>query len=400
MPNLPLPWASPPWGPELSTVLLSPSPPTLSPAFLQRRELSAAGMPSWLPLDHPVPAAFHLSSPPPLSLSTTTWSEAALAALQPLSWPCDASNDSSELSEPSGSGSGDSPTPDSLRPGSPPSPPSPPVRRTHREIDAERRRRENCALRRLERLTERAAEVTVTGEATADLDDARAARSAKLRKRDKVAVLQCSATEIERLRGLVRALLDAPTHPRTAQSMADRLLYMDARNALSSSLFMDVRMSLLIMDLDSGRVLDVNGTFTAFVGWSREEMVGSSLPLTTRALLRWEEGQQLLTVDEVPDGLSQAQVKPDCQSLPASPDDPVVCRTRRLIQQYPASLALAKQLAQGKLASFTCTWRCVWKDGRGREMPNFSVSVLGEAGTGPLRVMLACNVIDGHVLDL
>ena len=76
------------------------------------------------------------------------------------------------------------------------------VKRSHREIDADRRRKEADIVRRLEELTERGEEMDADRLTSAQRPDS----TGRPRKRERLVVLQSSVEEIERLRGVEQRL--------------------------------------------------------------------------------------------------------------------------------------------------------------------------------------------------
>ena len=365
-------WQVPPLSPLLVPGLDEPcSPP---PAFEPR------------PLLPPVKADddSSLPSPTPTSSPSPVWSSTAPPT--------------TETTESDGSSSSASDSPKPKRPRTVDAVVvAEPVKRTHREIDADRRQKEASAVRLLEELTE---DPPPHGRRRG-----KGGRPKAPRKRDKVAVLQASAEKIQRLQALVDRLTAAPNrsdkhvralaehltavaglsggrsgYPDSVDSFAsssalsllqpraaDSLSFLDAHHSLYASLFMSKALSMGLISMDTGSLIDGNEAFFEEIGWSREELINRSVSAPLRALLSATDEQGMrLTPEELcmrpmvrrPPGGALGRL-----GIEEGDDGRSEYMRLPLVKQYPASAFKARELAAGRITSFTSLWRCLRADG-------------------------------------
>ena len=78
------------------------------------------------------------------------------------------------------------------------------------------------------------------------------------------------------------------------------------------------------------------------------------------------------------------------------------------VRQYPGSLALLKEVVEGKRSSFQAPWRCVWEDGHCYENSHVTWVAVGEAvqeANGrtwqkPVRVMVSIPAESSRRVDV
>ena len=168
-----------------------------------------------------------------------------------------------------------------------------PVKRSHREIDADRRQKEAAIVRRLEELTQEDEEGGLVGLSSKRKGGKglRGRRKRKVVKRDKVAVLRACADRLERLEALVAQLTSVPNardqHVKALAShltevaeynqqkaapggagkgstgllpasTAEGLAFLDRHHALYSALFVQGNCAIALIDIDTGILLDAN----------------------------------------------------------------------------------------------------------------------------------------------
>ena len=266
----------------------------------------------------------------------------------------------------------------------------------HKEIDAARRQREANVVKRLQRLTQQRAEREEYGsederDDVADSDD-EADSVADEGKRDKVTVLEESATTIAQLRALCRrmrracnakdrsitslqrhlnAIAVAKTQSKltdpssaTSDSAASLLSFLpeqtshylsqlDRSHALYTSTFVRSPLSLVLIAIPSGIALDVNQVFEQSTGWKRRDIVGTLIgppadgsrpkhPLNPMVLRRRKDGKSALR-----DGEEEV----DGWWL------------RRYLRQYPSSKLSMKEVWRGEAKKVEVVWRVVMADG-------------------------------------
>jgi hypothetical protein len=121
------------------------------------------------------------------------------------------------------------------------------VKKSHRTVDAARRRREAAVIRRLESLVQTETDDSVgTGKA-----------------REKLAVLTASVECIEQLQTMVSTLTAAcKAKDESLQDMVERLhdgfSHQLSQQALQSNLFVNGRVPTVIVEVDTGRLLEAN----------------------------------------------------------------------------------------------------------------------------------------------
>ena len=293
-----------------------------------------------------------------------------------------------------------SPSPTPLKRRRPnPSTPKRCTRRSHSAIDALRRQREAAIVHRLEELTER----EEGGEKGGRVGQGGRVRS----KREKLQVLQSSVERIEALAQMVDTLTKAANakdervqrllhHVQTAtrcpaaqqrgrrsssplsllpRGVASLLTFLDGQHSLYSSFIAQGRLSMLVLEVHTGRVVDANALFYELSGWDRREVIDSLLGTEKRHLVQWQEGQLIPDFSD-----EERKLRPLVRRRPWHGDSqPIVVRLQleqaedagddevegeevELIpcprpKQYPGSLLLTKELMEGKRTSFRAPWR-------------------------------------------
>ena len=239
------------------------------------------------------------------------------------------------------------------------------ARQNHRKSDAERRQKEVAALRLLDELTSCARSDHVGKEQST---------------REKLVVLQEGAAEIERLRavvqqlteavdqsndkiGVIKAQLQAITAQCTSHgaplvpATASLLRELGAHHALYASCFIHGQLALWVLDLESGLIVDVNAAFLAMTGWSRSEIVRTSIALPRRVLVQLRHGDHWAA-----SRAWEASRRPPVRRRPGTETagkEQVEWVSSPPVAQYPASVRLVKELSEGSRKSFQCTWRCL-----------------------------------------
>ena len=275
----------------------------------------------------------------------------------------------------------------------------------HKEIDAARRQREASVVKQLQRLTRRKherEEYDTEDEQEEKFDDADDDEDDDVEegRRDKVTVLEESATTIAQLRALCRrmrracnakdkaitrlqkhlnaiaiAKTQALTHAAKASSdpilslsdvastasllsflpeqTSSYLSQLDRSHALYTSTFVRSPLALVLVAIPSGISLDVNEVFERSTGWKRQDIVGTLIgppadgsrpkhPLNPMVLRRRKDGKtQLRDGEDEPDGWW----------------------ARRYLRQYPSSKLSMKEVWRGESKKVEVVWRVVMADG-------------------------------------
>ena len=168
-------------------------------------------------------------------------------------------------------------------------------RQKHKEIDAQRRRREAAVVKQLDQLIDERDDEDDAGEAAEasnDADSSSRADSGSEEKRDKVTILERSVEELQRLRCLYRklrrvcnakdrriqqlahhlhAVSSSSSSPLLPPATASYLAFLDNDHSVHSSLFLRSPLSLML--LTGGVLIDVNARFLSCTGWQREDIV-------------------------------------------------------------------------------------------------------------------------------
>ena len=222
-------------------------------------------------------------------------------------------------------------------------------RRRHRAIDLARRQRETTAVQQLSQLT-----------ATADR------RAVDDERRDKVGVLEQAVQQLADLQQLVAHL----THANNAQQdqlNAARFQLQQRQSALAhvddmtrahsvySSAFLSSSLSLCLVSVSSGLVLDANARLFHTTGWQRHHVIGRMLTvpyehLITRTVCpseRQQRQQQRLLVED-----RHGQMVPSPQ-----------------VQQYETGRQAIVDVASGARAQVYSVWRLHVRSGRLYELP-------------------------------
>ena len=273
----------------------------------------------------------------------------------------------------------------------------------HKEIDAARRQREATVVKQLQRLTRQKHEreeysTEDEQQAQSEVDDEDEVEEGR---RDKVTVLEESATTIAQLRALCRRMRracnakdrsittlqkhlnaiaiaksqslrtskSAALDPTSAlsdpaastasllsflpESTSHYLSQLDRSHALYTSTFVRSPLALVLIAIPSGIALDVNEVFERSTGWKRPDIVGTLIgppadgsrpkhPLNPMVLRRRKDGKtQLRDGEDETDGWW----------------------VRRYLRQYPSSKLSMKEVWRGESKKVEVVWRVVLADG-------------------------------------
>ena len=269
---------------------------------------------------------------------------------------------------------------------------TPPRRRgTHRDIDEKRRQTEAAVLQRLAQL------VVPTAQRVTDAKQAKVA--SKCARTSKLSVLKASVERIEELESLCDSLRVAaagrssPLHS-TALSPAakrrcaapegedvsvssiwsrsstddsgdagiyfDALGTLDVSNTLRQSRLVRENLNHVLIDVATGRVLEVNSHFQAMTGWSRADMVGRS---SIDAASASRDTGRPWAGDEMAVGHTRPLA---LQTMPVEAQQRWV--RQRPVQQYPSALRGRMELWMGLRRSLHEHWRVRYADGNAYEI--------------------------------
>ena len=292
---------------------------------------------------------------------------------------------------------------------------SEPVKRSHRQLDADRRQKEGEALRRLE-------ELTGQGEIR-QLTDARQVRKAKKRtveakRREKLSVLQSSIAHIERLQAMVARLteagdvkerrmqelthhlrtvavqyaqleraqsdsitastLSASTPACTALSMlsSPAAEYLDSQHALYSSIFISSGLMMMLLDLDTAVIIDANSRFIDQTGFTRDGVIGKRLNGKGGQDQQSQAQAAQYDIVKVRDRSAVRVVKGrggEDEEEDEEDDEDLPWIEAPLVHQYPSSMGCLMDVREGRRESFRAPWRCIMADGRLVEVESMCV---------------------------
>jgi hypothetical protein len=130
----------------------------------------------------------------------------------------------------------------------------------------------------------------------------------------------------------------------------DCLSFLCHHRSLVTSSLLHSQISLLLLDIVSGICLDANQQFFSISGWSREEIVGRIVAEPYEAMMGCNGGR---TADRRL--LDNTSNRPLARQ---KGEDGVRWAPSRPVAQYPRTIALVRELCEGKRSSFTCVWRC------------------------------------------
>lgn len=277
----------------------------------------------------------------------------------------------------------------------------------HKEIDAARRQREATVVKQLQRLTRQKHEREEYESADEDesqadgADDSDDSDDVEGGRRDKVTVLEESATTIAQLRALCRRMrracnakdrsitklqkhlhaiataktqslkalkaagttdgdsaLSEPTVSTASllsflpESTSQYLTQLDRSHVLYTSTFVRSPLALVLVAIPSGIMVDANDVFERSTGWKRDDIVGTVIgppadgsrpkhKLNPMALRRRRDGKQLRDGEDEEDGWW----------------------SRRYLRQYPSSKLSMKEVWRGEQKKVEVVWRVVMADG-------------------------------------
>ena len=334
------------------------------------------------------------------------------------------------------------------------------VRRSHKSTDARRRRREAAVIDHLGRLSCPTPCDDVDRLPPPSHPQGRASRTARTSQRDRLAILEASAHRIEQLEALVQRLAQQPTsvvaptavtvssaaaasssytilpHPQSAATPTtaapasssssslspsspqcmELLSHASSHNSLYSSLVLHSRLALVLLDVDSGMILDVSSPFLTLCGWPRPALVNvpMSPPLYFDSRLR-RYGAQFTARDAA--AFLPHRYRPLMRAITSNNNNEDVEadqaeQPHRLVplvgcKQYPAVLHDLQQWIEGRVASFKGPIRKRWADGRLYELDTavWSVEtreVRGADGSRrqvPTRAVLISGIDDSIQVD-
>ena len=237
----------------------------------------------------------------------------------------------------------------------------------HRDIDANRRRREGHLLQQLDDLTARAVEPhprRTSGSGGNSPAFSGPVRHRK-RKRQRATVLSAALQRLQFLEDQYERLSTAEEAKTTSQGDPSQAMVAMAKPSLLMSSILSSPFCYVLFDVRSGSFVDGNSTFIALAGWSRTECVsrlakappydvivglqrvvsdeGQEASVTAhRQLVALEEGGQI--------GGSVSDIGPTRWNCPAA--------------QYPRSFSQLQELYAGKRRSVTAMWRMRFSGGR------------------------------------
>ena len=301
------------------------------------------------------------------------------------------------------------------------------ARRSHKSLDARRRRREAAVIDRLGSLSCPPSAAATASSAAQSSSQRRACGQRRVRsqqqQRDRLAILEASAQRIEMLEALVQTLSQrsnalvpataVPTSSAAAASAslppasstlhlssvpcgfataagsasclpaaagsllsspqcADLLAYACSHHSLYSALVVHSRLALVLVDVSSGVLLDVSAAFLQLCGWSRPTLVNvpMSPPFYFDSSLR-RYGAHYTAADErafLPQR-NRPLMRAVSRTASSSDDGDVDEQQAELVplvgcRQYPSVLSQLQQWMEGRLASFKGPIRKRWADGR------------------------------------
>ena len=231
-------------------------------------------------------------------------------------------------------------------------------RRRHRAIDLSRRKRESAAVQQLYQLVQ-----GTSGRA----DDSAAATTGDSQRADKVSILEQAVAQLSELQQLV-AQLQHDNNVQHDQLHAARFQLQQSQNALTqlddetrsqsiySSAFLSGSLSLFLVSVSSGLVLDANSCLFRATGWQRNHVIGRLLTVPYDILMRRVEPspserlqrqQQRLLVEN-----ERRQMAP-----------------ARLVQQYKSGRQAIVDVCSGAREQAHSVWRMYVRNGRLCELP-------------------------------
>ena len=308
------------------------------------------------------------------------------------------------------------------------------VRRSHKSTDARRRRREAAVIDHLGRLSCPTPCDDVDRLPPPRHPQGRASRTARTSQRDRLTILAASAQRIEQLEALVQRLAQQPTSvvaatavtpsssapalssytalplpqsaatptaaaPASSSSSSvslsspqcmELLSHACSHNSLYSSLVLHSRLALVLLDVDSGMILDVSSPFLTLCGWPRPALVNvpMSPPLYFDSRLR-RYGAQFTARDAA--AFLPHRYRPLMRAITSNNNNnedveaDEAEQPHRLVplvgcKQYPAVLHDLQQWIEGRVASFKGPIRKRWADGRLYELDTAVVECGDERG--------------------
>jgi PAS domain-containing protein len=257
----------------------------------------------------------------------------------------------------------------------------------HREIDANRRARESAAVLRLSNLTSSPNHVI---------------NANSLLKRDKVTTLELAGDKIEQLEDLIGKLNQQLTNEKNKSTSlshqitqyinklkqfqqnhtganpsnnpaeelkiaAARKRELDNINSLYTSLFVNSSVIMCVVQVSTGRCVDVNQQFCYHTGWEREQVIGKifcsaadAIPHILAATKhKYSQSGSVEFIDfDVPHAktkmadLDPSEIPPIC--APAE-----IIANALTLKQYPATISALERLYSRQEAAVQCIFRLV-----------------------------------------
>jgi len=232
-------------------------------------------------------------------------------------------------------------------------------RRRHRAIDLARRQRETTAVQRINQLL-----TTPSTNRHTTNDDTAIASSDE--RRDKVTILEQAVQQLAGLQQLVAQL----THQNNSQHdqlHAVRFQMRQTQNALThiddetrshsiySSAFLSSTLSLFLVSVGTGLVLDANARLFQSTGWQRHHVIGRLLTAPFDSLIHRNSSHS-------------ERERRQCQRLLVENEQKQMVPSRS-VQQYESGRQAIVDVSSGAREQVHSVWRLYIRDGRLCELP-------------------------------
>ena len=271
----------------------------------------------------------------------------------------------------------------------------------HRSADAQRRRRERLAVRRLEEL------VGAAGGAESEQRPSTASAARQKRKQHKLSVLQACAARIERLeQQLSLSELSNRLSESRLQRMSDEindvlqrerlgLQWLDANRSLRGAALLDDRIAVTLLECRTGRLLNANSAFFSLTGFTP----GGVLQRILDPVMGSFDDQQTQQSSSSSSSTATAEL-PLVKARRRSMDGPIRWVPLQPCRQYPRTMAMLQALLTAQRDSCRAPFRCRWLDGHAYEIKahfwpsdtEWVEEADGSSWQRPLSIMVAASV--------
>ena len=189
-----------------------------------------------------------------------------------------------------------------------------------------------------------------------------------------------------------------PPQATSAVPLADELTQLAMQRSLYSHAFLQAKVALLMVDVDTGMGLDGNEAYASFSGYPRSQLTQRQLLVQRSSVVKWNPSASIAPAHHPINSRRGKRVRKE-HSESKMADEISASGVVLGLQQYPQTLQLLQELYAGKRVMITAVWRCPHSDGTVWENSHTSwlaktdsdIDEAGETTTRPRQIVFASS---------